>query len=56
MIKKTFAALVNETVKRICALADELNLNRDELLRAYAETIYTLANISTIKDYESKRP
>lgn len=50
------AIIVNKTIEEICLFSDKHNFDRDNMLKYYAELIGTLAEISTIQDFEVEKP
>ena len=50
------AIIVNKTIEEICLFSDKHNFDRDNMLKYYAGLIGTLAEISTIQDFEVEKP
>lgn len=50
------AIIVNKTIEEICLFSDKHNFDRDNMLKYYAELIGTLAEISTIQNFEVEKP
>ena len=50
------AIIVIKTIEEICLFSDKHNFDRDNMLKYYAELIGTLAEISTIQDFEVEKP
>lgn len=43
--------LITETVKSVCVIADKYKFDRDSVLKAYAEKIFIMSEISTFKNF-----
>ena len=50
------AIIVSKTIEEICLFSDKHNFDRDNMLKYYAKLIGTLAEISTIQDFEVEKP
>lgn len=50
------AIIVNKTINEICLFSDKHNFERDNMLKYCAGLISTLAEVSTIQDFEVEKP
>lgn len=49
---KEFAEIIKETIDRLIICADTYNIDRDSLMKYFAETFSTMCEISTFEHYE----
>lgn len=45
--------IVSDTLASVCAMADKHNIDRNSLLKCFADTITTFAEVTNIQNYES---
>ena len=45
--------IVNETLASICAMADKHNIDRDSMLKYFADMLTVFAEVATIQNYET---
>lgn len=47
--------IVADTLASVCAMADKHNIDRNSLLKCFADTITTFAEVANIQNYEANR-
>ena len=47
--------IVADTLASVCAMADKHNIDRNSLLKCFADTITTFAEMASIQNYEANR-
>ena len=47
-------SIVADTLASVCAMADKNNIDRDSMLKYFADMLTTLAEFASIQNYETK--
>ena len=47
--------IVTDTLANVCAMADKHNIDRDSMLKYFADMLTTLAEFASIQNYETKQ-
>ena len=48
--------IVTDTLANVCAMADKYNIDRDSMLKYFADMLTALTEVASIQNYETNQP